>query len=91
MILTIITGLFAAIVLWGLTEGVVRAMKQGRFDFSLRKKLEFCLLNGFLAADLILIVLMLAGVSISFWQVILIMPVTVFIYYSILRGFTVGN
>lgn len=86
MIAEIIIAIVVAVLLLGMTTGMVKAMQEGRFSYTIANILHFCLLNGFLAACLEVTILKLFGVDVGLWQVVILLPVTIAIYYSVLRG-----
>lgn len=86
MIAEIIITIVVAVILVGMTTGMVRSMQERRFSYTATNILHFCLLNGFLAACLEVTILKLFGANVGLWQVVILLPVTIAIYYSVLRG-----
>ncbi|NWO07738.1 MAG: hypothetical protein HLX50_19185 [Alteromonadaceae bacterium] len=65
----------------------VTALQESTEEFSLKDKLHFCLLYGFIASGLAYTLLRMSGLDVGWAHFFLIMPVPTLIYYSVMRAF----
>lgn len=65
----------------------VTALRESTEGFSLKDKLHFCLLYGFIASGLAYTLLRMSGLDVGWAHLFLIMPVPTLIYYSVMRAF----